>query len=65
MALTRGNRPDIAAMNMWESLVNLSKSEEDEIRQYGLWIIGTAIQNNPNAQHSVSLAIIHVAHFYV
>jgi hsp70-interacting protein len=46
---------------MWDSLINLSKSEEDEIRQYCLWIIGTAIQNNPKAQHSVGLAIIATA----
>jgi len=46
------NANNITPLNMWGSLINLSKSEEDEIRQYGLWIIGTAIQNNPKAQHS-------------
>lgn len=41
-------------MKMWEALIQLTKSTEDEIRQYGLWIIGTAIQNNPKAQQTVS-----------
>lgn len=46
---------DLAPMKMWETLIELSKSDEDEIKQYGLWIIGTAIQNNPKAQHTVNI----------
>lgn len=42
-------------MNMWKPLHNLlsSDSSTDAIRASTLWIIGTAIQNNPAAQISV------------
>ncbi|KAF8312656.1 Fes1-domain-containing protein [Clavulina sp. PMI_390] len=48
------NANNLVALKMWEPLIQLSKSSDDEIQQYGLWIIGTAIQNNPKAQHAVS-----------
>lgn len=46
------NATNLTPLKMWETLIELSKSNEDEMRQYGLWILGTAVQNNPPAQHA-------------
>lgn len=42
---------------MWEPLHTLltSSTSEDEIKRLVLWILGTAVQNNPSAQTSVRL----------
>lgn len=47
---------DLANLKMWEPLQNLltSSSSSDGIKRQVLWIIGTAIQNNPAAQNAVS-----------
>lgn len=46
---------DIAKMGMWEPIQNLlaSPSSSDAIQKQVLWIVGTAVQNNPSAQTSV------------
>lgn len=43
---------------MWEPLIELLSSPSDAIRMNTLWILGTAIQNNPKAQTAVSLSRI-------
>ncbi|KAI0339130.1 nucleotide exchange factors-like protein [Trametopsis cervina] len=46
------NANDLIKLKMWEPLQNLlvSPSSSDEIKTIVLWIIGTAVQNNPSAQ---------------
>ncbi|PSR81815.1 hypothetical protein PHLCEN_2v6246 [Hermanssonia centrifuga] len=48
------NANDLVKMKMWEPLQGLltSSSSSDEIKRQTLWIIGTALQNNPAAQIS-------------
>ena len=48
-------RADLVKLKMWEPLQNLltSPSSSDEIQTQVLWIIGTAVQNNPSAQTAV------------
>lgn len=47
---------DIEKMKMWEPLQALlqSPSSSEAIKMQTLWVIGTAIQNNPSAQRAVS-----------
>lgn len=46
-------------MGMWSTLQDLlnSGASSDEIRAAVLWIIGTAVQNNPAAQNAVSFTL--------
>ena len=46
---------DIEKMGMWQPLQDLLTSEKssDEVQAAVLWIIGTAVQNNPSAQNAV------------
>lgn len=45
---------DLEKLKMWEPLQSLlDPSSADEIRTATLWILGTAVQNNPSAQQSV------------
>ncbi|CCM00701.1 uncharacterized protein FIBRA_02741 [Fibroporia radiculosa] len=48
------NANNVDKMKMWEPLHGLltSSSSTDEIKMQVLWIIGTAVQNNPSAQAS-------------
>lgn len=48
---------DLVKLKMWDSLQFLltSRNSSDEIKVQTLWIIGTAVQNNPSAQNSVGL----------
>ncbi|CAL1698181.1 unnamed protein product [Somion occarium] len=48
------NANDLEKLKMWEPLHNLltSDSSDDEIKRLVLWIVGTAVQNNPSAQTS-------------
>ena len=43
-------------MDMWPVIQDLlvSPSSSEEIKSNVLWIIGSAVQNNPEAQNSVS-----------
>jgi hsp70-interacting protein len=38
---------------MWEPLQDLLASSEEELKVQALWVIGTAVQNNPAAQKAV------------
>src|SRR6266851_1231895 len=38
---------------MWEPLQGLLASPEDDVKVQALWVIGTAVQNNPAAQKAV------------
>ncbi len=47
---------DLEKLKMWEPLQALltSPTSSEAIQRQILWILGTAVQNNPAAQHSVS-----------
>jgi hypothetical protein len=38
---------------MWEPLQGLLATSSDDIKVQALWVIGTALQNNPAAQKAV------------
>lgn len=45
---------DVEKMKMWEPLQALLQSNSSEaIKMQTLWVMGTAIQNNPSAQQAV------------
>ncbi|TDL26802.1 Fes1-domain-containing protein [Rickenella mellea] len=44
------NANNISALNMWPQIHKLLGSDSDVIKANTLWIIGTAVQNNPAAQ---------------
>jgi hypothetical protein len=48
------NANDLAKMQMWKPLHDLltSPSSTSLIKTQTLWVIGTAVQNNPSAQHA-------------
>ena len=44
------NANNIEPLGMWQHLIGLLDSHDDDIRRMACWIIGTAVQNNPPAQ---------------
>jgi len=50
------NANDLEKLNLWQPLQSLLTSETStqEIKLQALWVIGTALQNNPSAQDVVS-----------
>ena len=52
---------DLVKLKMWDPLQSLltSRNSSDAIKVQTLWIIGTAIQNNPSAQNSVCVSLRH------
>ncbi|KAF8462501.1 armadillo-type protein [Russula ochroleuca] len=44
------NANDLEKLGMWEPLQDLLASPSDEMKVQALWVIGTAVQNNPAAQ---------------
>ena len=44
---------DLEKLGMWEPLQDLLASSSDNMKVQVLWVIGTAVQNNPAAQKSV------------
>lgn len=44
---------DMTKLNMWTPLLSLLGSPSDPIVVNTLWILGTAVQNNPRAQSDV------------
>lgn len=38
---------------MWEPLQDLLASSSEDVKVQALWVIGTAVQNNPAAQKAV------------
>lgn len=57
-SITRGvyRLIDLQKLKMWEPLHGLVSlpSTTDDLRLQTLWVLGTAVQNNPAAQLSVS-----------
>ncbi|KAL9714949.1 hsp70 nucleotide exchange factor fes1 [Leucoagaricus gongylophorus] len=51
------NANDLEKLGLWPALISLLDSPESstEIKVLVLWVIGTAIQNNPQAQDVVSV----------
>ncbi|KAH9476827.1 Hsp70 nucleotide exchange factor FES1 [Psilocybe cubensis] len=51
------NANDLEKLKLWEPLQSLltSNSSTSEIRTQALWVIGTALQNNPSAQEDYML----------
>ena len=47
--------PDLEKLGMWAPLRGLLGSPSDEVQVQALWVIGTAVQNNPSAQRAVRL----------
>lgn len=56
--LIRGCWIDIEKMKMWEPLQRLltSSTSTEGVQTQTLWVIGTALQNNPSAQSSVRMS---------
>ena len=50
---------DLEKLKMWEPLHALltSPTSSEAIQMATLWILGTAVQNNPSAQSSVSTSV--------
>jgi hypothetical protein len=44
---------DLEKLEMWEPLQNLLASPLEDLKVQALWVIGTALQNNPAAQKAV------------
>ena len=44
---------DLEKLRMWEPLQGLLASPSDDVKTQALWVIGTAVQNNPAAQKAV------------
>lgn len=44
------NANNIEPLGMWQHLIGLLDSHDEDIRRMACWIIGTAVQNNPPAQ---------------
>ncbi|KAG8760184.1 hsp70 nucleotide exchange factor fes1 [Serendipita sp. 396] len=47
------NANNITSMKMWEPLLSLLDTPSESIRLQTLWILGTAVQNNPKAQEAL------------
>jgi hypothetical protein len=50
---------DLEKLGMWEPLQDLLASSSDDMKVQALWVIGTAVQNNPAAQKSVRSILSH------
>lgn len=46
------NANDLEKLGMWEPLQGLLGSPPDDVKVQALWVIGTAMQNNPSAQRA-------------
>lgn len=44
------NANNMENLGLWMPLVGLLEHDEDEMRKYAAWCVGTAVQNNPKAQ---------------
>jgi hypothetical protein len=44
---------DLEKLGMWEPLQDLLASSPEDMKVQALWVIGTAVQNNPAAQKAV------------
>ena len=50
---------DLENLGMWEPLQDLLASSSEDVKVQALWVIGTAVQNNPAAQKAVRPVIHH------
>ena len=53
---------DLENLGMWAPLQGLLGAPSDEVKVQALWVIGTAMQNNPKAQRAVRVhprSLIH------
>ena len=48
------NANNMQTLGLWTPLVGLLRSEEAELRRMAAWCVGTAVQNNVQAQERVS-----------
>jgi len=48
------NANDLEKLGMWEPLQGLLASPSDDVKVQALWVIGTAVQNNPAAQKALN-----------
>lgn len=44
---------DLEKLGIWEPLQDLLSSSSEDMKIQALWVIGTAVQNNPAAQKAV------------
>lgn len=51
---TDGRGTDLTNMKMWEPLLELARSPVVGVQRHAIWIVGTAVQNNPTAQAEAS-----------
>lgn len=49
---------DLEKLRMWEPLQGLLASSSNDIKVQALWVIGTAMQNNPAAQKAVRSSLL-------
>jgi hsp70-interacting protein len=47
------NANNMAVLKLWQPLLDLLQSPSPKIVTQALWIMGTAVQNNPKAQAAV------------
>lgn len=47
------NANNLENMGMWPALLGLLDDESEVIRKMALWVVGTAVQNNPTSQKSL------------
>lgn len=47
------NANNLENMGMWPALLGLLDDESEAIRKMALWVVGTAVQNNPESQKSL------------
>jgi hsp70-interacting protein len=48
------NANNLTVLNLWQPLLALLQSPEQDIVKHACWICGTAVQNNLKAQAAVS-----------
>ena len=42
---------DLGVLNLWKPIIEILKKDENpDMRKYAAWIMGTGVQNNPDAQ---------------
>jgi hypothetical protein len=55
------NANNIAALSLWQPLVDLLEHEDAEMRSWAAWSVGTAVENNVTAQERVRCHV-HIAY---
>ncbi|OAJ41290.1 hypothetical protein BDV3_006130 [Batrachochytrium dendrobatidis] len=44
------NANDLKSLKLWQPIISLLSSDLAQLRMYGAWVLGTAVQNNPKSQ---------------